>query len=88
LGFIYSTLFVTYNEVTTDPLTILVEADIGGRQVAITALDGIYHTPKEFVAAWDSVEEGKGKIPQFIPLSVEGVEELILRLKGALEAIE
>lgn len=90
----FQKLIVTTNPVTEGPVTALIEVGLNTQDLAITTLDGEYHTAQEFEDALEDsmqVTEGGevvGNIFNFFPMTLPDAHALRGALTEALEAAE
>lgn len=90
----FQKLIVTTNPVTDGPVTALIEVGANTEDLAITTLDGEYHTAQEFEASLEDamqVTEGGeavGNIFNFFPMTLPDAYALREALTEALEAAE
>lgn len=86
----FQKLILTANPVTKGPATALIE--VGGKEddIAITTLDGEYHTVEEFEAALEETirDVSIDKIYNFFPMTLPDARVLIELLMEALKAAE
>lgn len=90
----FQKLIVTTNPVTEGPVTALIEVGANTEDLAITTLDGEYHTAQEFENALEDamqVTEGGevvGAIFNFFPMTLPDAHAFREALTEALEAAE
>ena len=79
-------IFITRDTITDSTITVLVSTTKKG--IDISTIEGNYKTEEEFEEAWERTLREKKSIDlmNFLPLTVEGAEELWGALTKILEA--